>query len=90
MRNWEIKADRDRQGLYPSCRQPDSKQEACSESEGKAEVPCLSKVGVGGWRVEIGLVQRALGQQESKINGEHNVGIFGNWKFTLVGSHWWM
>ena len=31
--------------------------------------------------VETGLVQ-----QESKIKGEHNVGIFWNWKFTLVGS----
>lgn len=37
--------------------------------------------------VETGLVQRGLGQQESKIKGECNVGIFGNWKFTLVGSH---
>jgi hypothetical protein len=37
--------------------------------------------------VETGLVERALGQQESKIKGERNVGIFWNWKFTLVGSH---
>lgn len=36
--------------------------------------------------VETGLVQRGLGQQESKIKGEHSVGIFWNWKFTLVGN----